>query len=338
MEVKSAPPDSILLRARRHGICAEFEKNLQERCGWQAGEGLLIGLSGGADSTALLLLAAVLAQRDKKTFLINAVYVHHHLRAEADGEVTHCANLCEQLGIAFSAVDVHPTRGRTGLAADARRLRHAALADCAVKTNSKWILLAHHSDDVLETLLMRIGRGAGNRGLTTIPWVRRSAPKSSIQVARPLLSLSRTQIEEFCRHCEVPWCDDASNSNIKTARGLLRDQIVPTLRERWPGIAQHALHASESARSGEWALKQIALMEGWTNSEIPRKLMKSRGPELSAALLASALRQRAISISLRMIRQVVEAACDRTVRPRIFHEEGVTISLNARILSISFCE
>ncbi len=78
MEVKSAPPDSILLRARRHGICAEFEKNLQERCGWQAGEGLLIGLSGGADSTALLLLVAVLAQRDKKTFVINAVYVHHH--------------------------------------------------------------------------------------------------------------------------------------------------------------------------------------------------------------------------------------------------------------------
>ena len=338
MEVKTAPPDSIILRARRHGLCAEFEKNLKERCAWKAGEKLLIGLSGGVDSTALLLFAAVLAQRDKKTFAINAVYVHHHLRAAADREVTHCANLCQQLGIAFSAVDVHPTRGRTGLAADARRLRHAALADCAVKTNSKWILLAHHSDDVLETLLMRIGRGAGNRGLTTIPWVRRSAPKNSIQVARPLLSITRAQIEEFCRHCEVAWCDDASNSNIKSARGLLRDQIVPTLRARWPGIAQHALRASEAARSGEWALKQIALLEGWTHSKIPRKLLKSRGPELSAALLASALRQRSISISLRMIRQVVEAACDRTVRPRIFQEEGVTISLNARMLSISTCE
>lgn len=336
--MKSAPPDSILLRARRHGLCAEFEKNLKERCGWKAGEKLLIGLSGGADSTALLLLAAVLAQRDKKTFGINAVYVHHHLRAAADHEVTHCAQLCAQLGIGFCAVDVHPTRGRSGLAADARRLRHAALADCAVKSDSGWILLAHHSDDVLETLLMRIGRGAGNRGLTTIPWVRRSAPKSSIRVARPFLSITRAQIEEFCRHCEVAWCDDASNSNINSARGLLRDQIVPTLRERWPGIAQHALHASEAARSGEWALKQIALLEGWTNSKIPRKLLKSRGPELSAALLASALRQRSISISLRMIRQVVAAACDRTVRPRIFHEEGVTISLNARVLSISIGE
>lgn len=335
IEVKSAPPDSILLRARRHGICAEFSRNLQERCGWKEGEKLLIGLSGGADSTALLLLAAVLARRDKKTFEINAVYVHHHLRSEADREVTHCASLCAQLGIAFSAVDVHPTHGKSGLAADARRLRHAALAASAVRSDSNWILLAHHSDDVLETLLMRIGRGAGNRGLTTIPWVRRSAPKSSIQVARPLLSFSRSQIEEFCRHCEVSWCHDASNSNIKSARGLLRDQIVPTLRERWPGIAQHALHASEAARSGEWALKQIAIMDGWTHSEIPRKLLKSRGPELSAALLASALRQRSILISLRMIRQVVDAACDRTLRPRMFHENGVTLSLTARMLRIS---
>lgn len=65
IEVKSASPDSIVLRARRHALCAEFSRNLQERCGWKAGEKLLVGLSGGADSTALLLLAAVLAQRDK---------------------------------------------------------------------------------------------------------------------------------------------------------------------------------------------------------------------------------------------------------------------------------
>lgn len=338
MEVKSTPFDSIVLRARRHGLCAEFGRNLQERCGWRAGEKLLIGLSGGADSTALLLLAAVVVRRNKNPQEISAVYVHHHLRAEADSEVRHCAQLCVQLGIDFSAVDVHPTRGKSGLAADARRLRHAALSDCALKSESKWILFAHHSDDVLETLLMRVGRGTGNRGLSTIPWVRRTAPKSQVRIARPMLSFSRVQIEEFCRHCKVSWCDDASNSNVKSARGLLRDQIVPILRKRWPGIASHALHASESARSGEWALKQIALIEGWTNDEIPRKLLRSRGPEISASLLATALRQRSISISLRMIRQVVEAACDRTLRPRHFQEEGIVISLNARVLNISTIE
>lgn len=333
--MKSAPPDSIVLRARRHELCAEFRRNLEVRCRWRPGGKILVGLSGGADSSALLVLAAVLAHRDRASPVISAVYVHHHLRPEADREVEHCADLCAQLGVAFSAVDIHPTRGSSGLAADARRLRHAALAECATSTDSKWILLAHHSDDVLETLLMRIGRGAGNRGLTTIPWMRRSSPKSPIRIARPLLSVSRVEIEEFCRHCDLSWCEDASNTNIKSARGLLRDQIVPTLRDRWPSIARHALRASEAARSGEWALKKIALMEGWTNREIPRKLLRNRGPELSAALLASAFRQQSISISLRTIRMVAEAACDRTTRPRIFHDEGVNITLNARFLIIS---
>ncbi len=298
-------------------------------------ERILIGLSGGADSTALLVLASVLARRDGTLGNINAAYVHHHLRTEADREVKHCADLCARMEIGFSAVDVYPTRGSSGLAADARRLRHAALAECAVTTDSKWILLAHHSDDVLETLLMRIGRGTGSRGLATIPWVRRSSPKSPVRIARPLLSVSRAQIEQFCRDCDLHWCEDASNASMKSARGLLRDQIVPTLRKRWPAIAQHALVASEAARSGEWALKKIAAAEGWTNSEIPRKLLRSRGPELSAALLASGLRQRAISISLRTIRTIAAAACDATLRPRVFSDNGFTAELNARVLKIT---
>ncbi len=308
---------------------------------------MLVGLSGGADSTALLVLARALAHGERGAgeapdanglpgrAQVHALYVHHHLRVEADGEVDHCAKLCTRLGVPFTVADVHPTRARSGLAADARRLRHAALTSHAKAIGANWILLAHHADDQLETLLMRIGRGAGNRGLAAIPWVRRASAKSSIRIARPLLSIERSQIETFCRECDLAWCEDASNLSIKSARGLLRMRVVPALRERWPAIAEHALLASEAARSGAWALGRIAVMEGWTKPIIPRTLLRLHGPQRAAALLASALEQRSISLSLRVIRLVAQSACDRTVRPRVFQDAGYVLTLTAKDLTIA---
>ncbi len=327
--------DSIILHARRHRLCAKVQRNLEVRCGWSVGQSVLVGLSGGVDSTALLVIASVLAARQSPQSSVGAVYVHHHLRSEADLEAEHCAKLCERLGVKFTVVDVHPRVGPSGLADDARRLRHAALDDCARRNGARWILLAHHVDDVLETLLMRIGRGAGTRGLSTIPWVRRSKPRSEICIARPLLASNRSEIEEFCRACQVTWCEDPSNAKLESARGLLRDQVVPILRARWPGIARHALGVSEAGRSGEWALREIAKLEGWNKCDIPRRLLRTRGPVLSAALLASGFRLQGLSISLRTIREVAEAACDGTTRPRTFQDEGGIIVVRARALMIS---
>ena len=327
--------DPILLRASRHKLCGEFAKNLALRCGYKSGEGVLIGLSGGVDSTALLLLATALAARDRRHPTLTAVYVHHHLRGEADAERSHCAALCARIGVDFDSVDVHPTRAEKGLAENARRLRLAALGAVAQRKQCQWILLAHQSDDILETLLMRIGRGAGNRGLAAIPWVRRVAPRSPTRIARPLLSVSRIDLVEFCGACGVDWCEDASNARLDSVRGFLRQQVVPALQRKWPRIAQHALRAAEAARGGSWALCEIARRDGWLENEIPRRTLRGHGAVRSAAILTAALRQRSISISPSMIRRIADAACDATLRPRQFHSGKWTITVRSAKLVIS---
>lgn len=286
------------------------------------------------DSTALLLLASAIGRRASACTSVNAVYVHHHLRPQADADVEHCAGLCERLGVPFFRVDVHPACGQGGLAVAARRVRHAALVQVAEQAGCQWILLAHQSDDVLETILMRMGRGAGPRGIAAIPWVRRATPRNPIRLARPLLSIDRSALEKLCQHCAVTWREDSSNSKLTTARGFLRDQVVPKLRGRWPMISKHALRIAEAGRSGEWALRRIAVREGWTADEVPRALLRKHGPVLSASLLASALHQRSIALSLRTIRLVAHAACDRVLRPRIFQDDGGRVTLNSRVLIV----
>lgn len=299
---------------------------------------MLVGLSGGVDSTALLLLAAVAAERESCVGSLHAVYVHHHLRAQADEEVVHCEELCKQLGVKFTATDVHPIAGGQGLAAEARRLRHAALVACAAQVGTKWILLAHQSDDVLETLLMRIGRGIAVRGLSTIPWRRRAAHQSEIAIVRPLLNVSRAQLVQLCSECGLAWKEDSSNANPNSARGFLRATVLDPLRSRWSRIASHAVDACDAARSGEWALSQIAVRDGWCANEIARAQIRGRGPLLASALLASACRARHIEISPRTIRAAVDAACGDELRPRTFQEATASILVNARVLRVTAAE
>ncbi len=258
--------------------------------------------------------------------------MHHHLRAEADEEVAHCSNLCSALGVNFSVADVYPTAAKHGLAAEARRLRHRALVACAQQVGAKWILLAHQSDDVLETLIMRIGRGVFVRGLSAIPWRRKASPGSDITIARPLLSVTREELVQLCTEVGIAWREDASNANIKSARGFLRAEVIDSLRTRWPRIASHAVDACDAARSGAWALSQIALRDGWCELDVPREKIRARGAVLASALLVSAARERSIDLSVRTIRVAVDAACDHEVRPRTFREANATITLSARAL------
>jgi len=318
---------------RRAGASLRARAALRERCGIGGGDRVLVALSGGVDSTALLLCAWAWSGGRHAPTLAGAVHVHHHLRgADADADADHCARLCAQLGVPLEIVHVHPTKDRSGLAASARRLRLAALEHCAAESGAAAVLFAHHADDVLETLLMRLGRGTAHRGLALIPWSRPASPKSRVRFVRPALGCTRAQLESLCQRCALSWREDRSNVSEQSARGWLRMHVTPLLRARWPRTARHAVDMADLARDGAWALSQIASRAPWSSQRIPRSVVREVGAQRAAAILAFHPLLRESGVAPRTLRAVARAAEDREMRPRSFTDGAVRLDVRARDL------
>lgn len=198
----------------------------------------VIALSGGADSRALLELAA--ENRDLSAGLA-AVYVHHHLRPEADAWEEFCRRECAALGVGFGVEHV-TVRGDGSPEAAAREARYAALAR-HVPDGRHVLFTAHHADDLLETMLMALVRGAGLAGLAAIP---ARQPFAGGLLARPLLGADRAGIERFCARRGLAYVTDPSNADAAFDRNYIRRDVVPSLRKRFPAAAAAARRTAEN--------------------------------------------------------------------------------------------
>jgi tRNA(Ile)-lysidine synthetase, N-terminal domain/tRNA(Ile)-lysidine synthetase, C-terminal domain len=210
---------------------------------------VLIGFSGGLDSTALLhLLAADPAQRARG---LRAIHVHHGLQPQADGWVVHCKELCQALDVPLHVVRVQvPDDTGSGPEAAARSARHAAFAEALAR--DEWLALAHHQDDQAETFLLRALRGSGVDGLGAMRPLR---PFAAGMLWRPLLSVPRSELQDYARAHGLEWIEDPSNAEDAADRNFLRLQVMPLVAKRWPHAAQ-AL-ARSAALAGE-AAAQLA--------------------------------------------------------------------------------
>ena len=240
------PRGALLLRAGRHPLAHEVERNLQLWCHQRhsALTDSLVAVSGGADSMALLTIMAALQERGSGPSRIAACCVHHHLRADADREMETVYNHCELLGVPFFRCDVHPAEEPGNLAAAARELRYDALAECAERERLGAVLTAHHADDQLETVLMALCRGGTSFGVGGMRWRRRL--RDDVLLMRPLLDIAKARLVEFVQELDVPWHHDASNDDPASARGMLRTKVLPHLMERWPKAAVHVAHTAEA--------------------------------------------------------------------------------------------
>jgi len=239
---------------------AALRASLRERCGVISSERVVVGVSGGADSLALLLGLAVIARRSRRngpTLRPVVVHVHHHLRGRsADLDARAVEREATALGLPCLRRDVHPARERGSRAAAARRLRYAALLDAAEEVGAPLIAVAHHAEDQLESMLMALSRGAGLDGLSAMAWRR---PARAIEgrgegppwLIRPLLGCSKAECEAFCRLAGRSWRSDPGNSSRTSPRGRLRRSVLPVLESLWPGAARHAVAASEMLREAE---------------------------------------------------------------------------------------
>jgi tRNA(Ile)-lysidine synthase len=222
-----------------------------------------IAFSGGLDSTVLLHLLATLAKSHSLPPL-SAIHVHHGLQEVAHAWPEHCQSVCDELGVPLQVVRVQVQSGAS-LERAARDARYAAFTEA---THANEILLtAQHRDDQAETLLFRLLRGAGVKGLSGMP---RQRPLGKGHLLRPLLDITRAELEAFAAEHQLSWIEDPSNLDRQFSRNYLRHQVFPTLTARWPQavatIARSAAHLTEAQDLLD-ELAQIDLNQARTVSE-----------------------------------------------------------------------
>lgn len=183
----------------------------------------IIGYSGGVDSQVLLSLAARILPLDS----LLAVHINHHLHPNAAQWADFCRAQAAQLGVSFVVVDVYP-QGRSEAAA--REVRYQGFQ--SLLQQGDCLLLGQHQDDQIETVLYRLMRGTGLRGLAGMP-VERTLSEG-VRLFRPLLKVSREEILAWANKQQLSWVDDPSNALNDYDRNFIRNQITPRLRGRWP--------------------------------------------------------------------------------------------------------
>ncbi|AIR89790.1 tRNA lysidine(34) synthetase TilS [Pseudomonas cremoricolorata] len=202
-----------------------------------------VALSGGLDSSVLLHLLHTLSHAQPIPPLC-AVHIQHGLQAIADTWPQHCREVCESLGVELHVIEVQVPAGASVEQA-ARNARYGAFT--ALLEEGDVLFTGQHQDDQAETLLLRLMRGAGLRGLTGMPVQR---PLGRGQLVRPLLSTSRQQLLTYAQGHGLAWVEDPSNEDSQFARNYLRGAVMPLLQQRWPQssrrLARSAGHLSEA--------------------------------------------------------------------------------------------
>lgn len=192
---------------------------------------LVIGLSGGADSTALLR-SLVLIKSLETPLTLTAVHCNFHLRGEeSDRDELFCRELCERLGIELRVFQCPVDEWRlTHDGSDemaCREMRYSRFRDVMEETDSQAIAIAHNSDDQVETFFLNLMRGAGSTGLSGMSEFKRG-------LFRPLISVSRKEIEEYLSELNQDYVTDSTNCENVYRRNFIRNRVLPILEEEWP--------------------------------------------------------------------------------------------------------
>ena len=215
---------------------------------------VVVGFSGGLDSTLLLHLLAGLRDTGRLNAPLLALHVNHGLQAEANPWQEHCRRQAEHFGIPFLAqrVNVSQAGGRSPEAA-AREARYAVFA--GFMQPGSVLVLGHHADDQVETVLLHLLRGSGPRGLAGMP---RQRELGGGRLCRPLLGVPRAHLLEHARQHELIWIEDPSNGDPRYTRNFLRSSVIPLLRQQAPGLQQGVLRSASLQAEAEQLLGELA--------------------------------------------------------------------------------
>jgi tRNA(Ile)-lysidine synthase len=232
-------------------------------------EGVLIAVSGGADSVALLRGLAAIA--DGRVSQLCVAHLNHRLRgAEGDEDADFVQELATELALpaVIGDADVQAEqRGGEGVEAAARRVRYRFLRAEAERRGFRYVAVGHTADDQAETVLHRLLRGTGVRGIAGMPRVRTLSP--AVSLIRPLLGCRREELREYLRAIDQTWREDRTNDDPRYTRNRLRKRLIPFLEEEFgPQVV------SSICRTAQLAGESQSLLAGETVLFLDRAIMR----------------------------------------------------------------
>jgi tRNA(Ile)-lysidine synthetase-like protein len=311
----------VPLEIRRHQLVSKVREVIQNR-------DVVVGVSGGGDSIALLLLCIAASMQQESSFSIIAGHIHHGLREASDDELVRVEGICERLGITCVVKKIDVQKKDGSLAAGARVARYEALCAIAIEHNMSAIAVAHHAEDQLETMLMAMCRGGGMRKLAGMMPSRELT--DSIHLIRPLLHADKATLLEICSLAQIEWCEDPTNSDCSTPRGKLRQDVIPILRELWPAADRHAANAASLLHPAIDAFDESILAgTSWS-----RESLNQLAPPAIAATVHRAVGTHA---TFETVQSITSAIVDGNTNPRTFVCcDGCVVNVTAHLVEVVY--
>jgi tRNA(Ile)-lysidine synthase len=271
------------------GLAARFREHVHAGDALQDGDGVVVALSGGLDSVVLLHLLRF--TEGLPALSLHAVHLDHGMRTGSSADASWVRGLTRAWGVPLRVLATETVPSSED---EARELRYAFFEDMRAEAEARWVVTAHHLDDQVETVLFRILRGTGLRGLRGIPEYR--APG----IWRPLLPFSREDIEAHALTVGIHWREDPTNAEIDFARNAIRNRILPDVEDHVaPGARSAILRLARLARQEEDAWESLlpelvaSLDAAHAQGELSfsRDALVRHDPALRARLLQSLARR-----------------------------------------------
>jgi len=217
-------------------------------------QALVVALSGGLDSVVLLHALCRLRDEGQLLLPVRALHINHGLSPNADRWQEFCEHFCQQHGVEFTALVVRVDRQPgDSLEESAREARYQAFEEYLQPRDC--LVMAHHLDDEMETLAMRLTRGAGPAGLAGIPRLR---TLGHAVLLRPLLDSQRSSLLEYAQDQHLKWVDDESNTDIGFDRNFWRHEILPLIGKRFPGYRESWRKSMALCRESDQLQQELA--------------------------------------------------------------------------------
>jgi tRNA(Ile)-lysidine synthase len=290
-------------------------------------ERVVVAVSGGADSTALLLALDELLKAGRLRLQLRVAHLDHGLRGEAGEEDARWVeSLARELGLEVEVgrADVKESATGDNLEQAARRARYEFLSGVAEKCGARVVLTGHTLDDQAETVLLRLLRGSGAEGLSGIEPVRALVAKGDVQLARPLVSWARRALtEEYCRERGAEFRVDAMNVDERFARVRVRRQLLPLLESFNPRVVEALSRTAELLREDAAALNAAAEELLRLACEEEKNAVSEEGASIFMSLSVDVLGRASVAVRRRALRLWLARGRGGLRRLELVHLAGI---------------